>query len=113
MDREVFSDPASANYINTTFVPVRVTDEDHSEAAAALRTHHEILGLPTLIVVPHQGKDPAAHPGVSRTPPDDRVLTGGRPGGPSLSGSLDTVPITASPPPAVGALSGLSLLRGH
>ncbi|HVT10172.1 MAG TPA: thioredoxin family protein [Polyangia bacterium] len=50
MDRELFSDPTAANYINEAFVPVRVADEDHSPEAAALRTRHSILALPTLIV---------------------------------------------------------------
>ena len=58
MDRELFSDPESANYINSTFVAVRVRDEDQSEAAAALRHRHQILSLPTLVVVPHEGKEP-------------------------------------------------------
>jgi thiol:disulfide interchange protein len=50
MDRDLFADPANADYINATFVPVRVTDEDHSEAATALRTRYRILGLPNLVV---------------------------------------------------------------
>jgi thiol:disulfide interchange protein len=58
MDREVFSDTDSANYINSTFVAVRVADEDQSEAATALRHRHQILSLPTLVVVPHEGKEP-------------------------------------------------------
>jgi thiol:disulfide interchange protein len=58
MDRELFSDPESANYINSTFVAVHVTDEDQSEAATALRHRHQILSLPTLVVVPHDGKEP-------------------------------------------------------
>jgi thiol:disulfide interchange protein len=58
MDRELFSDPESANYINNTFVAVRVPDEDQSEAATALRHRHQILSLPTLVVVPHEGKEP-------------------------------------------------------
>ena len=58
MDREVFSDAESANYINSAFVAVRVPDEDQSEAATALRHRHVILSLPTLVVVPHEGKEP-------------------------------------------------------
>jgi thiol:disulfide interchange protein len=58
MDRQLFSDPDSANYVNATFVPVRVTDEDKSEAANALRSRHNVLGLPTLVVVAKEGKEP-------------------------------------------------------
>jgi thiol:disulfide interchange protein len=58
MDREVFSDPESANYINATFVPVRVADEDRSEAAESLRARHEAMSLPTLIVIPPSAKEP-------------------------------------------------------
>jgi thiol:disulfide interchange protein len=58
MDRELFSDAESANYINSTFVAVRVADEDQSGAATTLRRRHQILALPTLVVVPHEGKEP-------------------------------------------------------
>jgi hypothetical protein len=57
MDRQLFSDP-TAPTTSTTFVPVRVTEEDKSDAASTLRTRHNVLGLPTLVVVPHEGKEP-------------------------------------------------------
>ena len=50
MEREVFANPEAAALINATFVAVRVADEDQSAAAAALRAHHRIDSLPTLIV---------------------------------------------------------------
>ena len=52
MEREVFADAASADFINKTYLPIRVADEDQSPPAVALRTHHRIEGLPTLVVVP-------------------------------------------------------------
>jgi thiol:disulfide interchange protein len=52
MEREVFADAASADFINKSYLPIRVADEDQSPAAVALRTHHSIVGLPTLVVVP-------------------------------------------------------------
>jgi thiol:disulfide interchange protein len=58
MDREVFSDPASSDYINQTFVAVRIPDEDRSPSASAARQHHQVDALPTLVVLPRDSKDP-------------------------------------------------------
>ena len=58
MERELFANAEAASFINGSFVPVRVTDEDRSAAAEALRAHHEIEGLPTLVVV----RDPKGEP---------------------------------------------------
>jgi protein disulfide-isomerase len=59
MERELFSDPTSANFINSTFIPVRVADEDPSEAATALRHRYGVVALPTLIVVRPDSKEPS------------------------------------------------------
>ena len=59
MEREVFSDADVAGFINKTFVPIRVSDDDQSPAALALRTHHSVDGLPTLVVV-YEGDSPPA-----------------------------------------------------
>ena len=48
MKREVFSDAGSADFINATFLPVRVADEDQSKAATALRQLHSVMALPTM-----------------------------------------------------------------
>jgi thiol:disulfide interchange protein len=54
MDGELFSNAAAADFINNTFIPVRVTDEDQSPASVALRRRHHVDALPTVVVV-HPG----------------------------------------------------------
>jgi len=51
MERELFANPEDAGFINGSYIPVRVTDDDKSAAAAKLATQHEVEGLPTLLVV--------------------------------------------------------------
>jgi thiol:disulfide interchange protein len=58
MERELFSDVASADFINGTFLPVRVADEDRSEAAEAIRRRHSVMALPTLVVVHPESTEP-------------------------------------------------------
>ena len=58
MEREVFSDVGSAGFINATFLPVRVADEDQSEAATALRHRHSVMALPTMVVVHPESNEP-------------------------------------------------------
>jgi thiol:disulfide interchange protein len=58
MEREVFSDAGSADFINATFLPVRVADEDQSDAATTLRNRHGIMALPTMVVVHPLAKEP-------------------------------------------------------
>jgi thiol:disulfide interchange protein len=57
MEREVFADTDAADFINQTYVAVRVADEDRGAVATALRKEHHVDGLPTLLVV---------HPGAAR-----------------------------------------------
>jgi thiol:disulfide interchange protein len=57
MEHEVFADPEAAAFINKTYLPVRVPDEDQSVALAALRARYEVGSLPTLLIV---------HPGAPR-----------------------------------------------
>ena len=49
MDRTVFSNKEVANFINSNFVPVRVTDENQAPAADALRSAYRVESLPTLL----------------------------------------------------------------
>jgi thiol:disulfide interchange protein len=58
MERELFSDPGSADFINATFLPVRVADEDQSEAATTLRRRHSVMALPTMVVVHPESTEP-------------------------------------------------------
>jgi thiol:disulfide interchange protein len=51
MERQVFADPEAAAFINATYRPVRVADDDASAAAAGLRAQFRVSGLPTLVVV--------------------------------------------------------------
>jgi thiol:disulfide interchange protein len=51
MEREVFADAEAADFINKTYVPVRVADEDQAAISTALRLRHRVEGLPTLLVV--------------------------------------------------------------
>jgi thiol:disulfide interchange protein len=51
MEREVFADAAAAGFINQTYLAIRVVDDDQSPGAVALRAHHGVGGLPTLVVV--------------------------------------------------------------
>jgi thiol:disulfide interchange protein len=50
MERQVFADPEAAAFINATYRPVRVGDEDASAAADGLRAQNRVTGLPTLVV---------------------------------------------------------------
>jgi thiol:disulfide interchange protein len=59
MEREVFANATEAGFINGAYVPVRIADEDQSPAALAVRTHHGVDGLPTLLVV-YAGDAPPA-----------------------------------------------------
>jgi thiol:disulfide interchange protein len=58
MDGELYSNPAAADFVNDTFVAVRVTDEDRSPAATVLRSRHRVAALPTMVVVHPDTKDP-------------------------------------------------------
>lgn len=58
MEREVFGNDEAAGLINSSFIPVRVADEDRAPAADALREAYEVLSLPTLVVV----QDPKGEP---------------------------------------------------
>ena len=51
MERGVFANPDDARFINDSYIPVRIIDDDTSAAAATLSKDHEIEGLPTLLVV--------------------------------------------------------------
>ncbi|PTL76012.1 thioredoxin family protein [Vitiosangium sp. GDMCC 1.1324] len=62
MDREVFEDATAARYINARYIPVRVTDRREEEgenhpAVQALLRKYQILGFPSLVVVPPDGKN--------------------------------------------------------
>jgi thiol:disulfide interchange protein len=57
MDREVFANAEVAGFINSNFVPVRVTDEDKAPAADGLRSEYRVQVLPTLLVVQRPGGD--------------------------------------------------------
>jgi thiol:disulfide interchange protein len=50
MERQVFADPKAAAFINATYRPVRVSDDDASAAAVGLRAQNRVSGLPTLVV---------------------------------------------------------------
>jgi thiol:disulfide interchange protein len=69
MERELFAKPEDAAFINASYVPVRVTDDDKSAAADKLATQHEIEGLPTLLVVYVKGEPRrlAGYPGHRNT----------------------------------------------
>lgn len=56
MERELLANPTDAAFINASYIPVRVTDDDKSAAANALARQHEIEGLPTLLVVYPKGE---------------------------------------------------------
>jgi thiol:disulfide interchange protein len=58
MERDLFANADDARFISGSYVPVRVTDEDTSEAATALHKEHEIEGLPTLLVAYGPGIPP-------------------------------------------------------
>jgi thiol:disulfide interchange protein DsbD len=60
MEHEVFADAAVADFINETYLPVRVPDEDRSATLAALRERYQVGGLPTLLIV---------HPGAGASRP--------------------------------------------
>jgi thiol:disulfide interchange protein len=51
MEQELFADPKAASFINASYIPVRVGDDDRNLASVALRDEHAVDGLPTLIVV--------------------------------------------------------------
>ncbi len=57
MEHEVFADAEAAAFINKTYLPVRVPDEDQSATLVALRARYEVGSLPTLLIV---------HPGAPR-----------------------------------------------
>ena len=59
MEREVFADATEAGFINGTYVPIRIADDDQSPAALALRIQYGVEGLPTLLVV-YAGEAPPA-----------------------------------------------------
>jgi thiol:disulfide interchange protein len=50
MEHQVFADPEAAAFINATYRPVRVSDDDASAAATGLRAQNRVSGLPTLVV---------------------------------------------------------------
>jgi thiol:disulfide interchange protein len=56
MEREVLANPEDAAFINSSYVPVRLSDGDKSDAVDKLVTQHEITGLPTLLVVYPKGE---------------------------------------------------------
>jgi thiol:disulfide interchange protein len=58
MERGVFANPDDARFINDSYIPVRIIDDDPSAAAATLNKDHEIEGLPTLLVVYGPGIEP-------------------------------------------------------
>jgi thiol:disulfide interchange protein len=63
LNREVFSDPASAAWINEHFVPVQVMDRAREEGhnppeVQALQSHYRINAFPTLIMVAPGGGEP-------------------------------------------------------
>jgi thiol:disulfide interchange protein len=51
MEREVFADAQAAQFINRTFIPVRITDDDERSGARVLRSSHDVQGIPLLVVV--------------------------------------------------------------
>ena len=68
LNQQVFSDLASAAYINEHFVPVRVLDRSREEGrnpfeVQALQSHFRISGFPTLIVVPRDSGEPVVMDG--------------------------------------------------
>jgi thiol:disulfide interchange protein len=70
MESELFADGASADFINKTYVAVRVTEEDSSPAAAAVRARYGIEALPTLVVTSPARRTPLrerGYPGKRRT----------------------------------------------
>jgi thiol:disulfide interchange protein len=70
MEREVFANPEAASLINSSYIPVRVADDDRSTAATDLGTKHEVEGLPTLIVMRDATGEPRrmeGYPGKRRT----------------------------------------------
>ena len=63
LNREVFSDAASAAFINQHFVPVRVLDRSREDGRNpadidALQSRFRITGFPTLVVLPPGGRAP-------------------------------------------------------
>lgn len=58
MDGELFSNAGAAEFINDTFIAVRVTDDDQSPAAVAVRRRHQVTALPTIVVIPPDSKEP-------------------------------------------------------
>jgi thiol:disulfide interchange protein len=58
MDGELFSNPGAADFINDTFVAVRVPDEDQSPAAVAIRRRHQVTALPAIVVMHPDSKEP-------------------------------------------------------
>jgi thiol:disulfide interchange protein len=70
MDQELFSHPGTADFINDTFIAVRVTDEDRSPASTTLRKRHQVDALPTIVVVHPDSKEPKrlqGYPGKRQT----------------------------------------------
>jgi thiol:disulfide interchange protein len=58
MDGELFSNAGTADFINDTFIAVRVTDDDQSPASVAIRRRHQVTALPTLVVVHPDSTEP-------------------------------------------------------
>jgi thiol:disulfide interchange protein len=63
MERELFSDAATANFINDNYIAVRVADEDQSDAATALRRRHQVTALPTIVVKHPDSAEPRRQQG--------------------------------------------------
>lgn len=51
MERDVFADAEAAAFIDKTYIPVRIADEDRGALPTALRVRHRVDGLPTLLIV--------------------------------------------------------------
>ena len=63
LGHEVFADPHSAEWINRSFVPVRVLDRTREEgrnpaAVDTLQRRYHVQAFPTLVVVPPRGGEP-------------------------------------------------------
>src|SRR5262245_46798450 len=73
MEREVFSDPASAQAINQLFVPVHLVDTQRETGrnapdVDALQQRYKVEAFPTLVVAPADGSEPVVilgYPGKS------------------------------------------------
>jgi thiol:disulfide interchange protein len=81
MDGDLFSRPAAADFINATFIAVRVTDDDPSPAGTALRIRHQVATLPTLVVVHPDTREPRrleGYPGRGQALGFLKLATGGR-----------------------------------